>query len=55
MIKKIDIHKYKTIIFDCDGVLLNSNHIKTSDHLKQRATYTTYDINAAQHTQHETI
>ena len=24
----IDIKKYKTIIFDCDGVVLNSNYIK---------------------------
>ena len=25
---KIDIKKYKTIVFDCDGVVLNSNHLK---------------------------
>jgi phosphoglycolate phosphatase-like HAD superfamily hydrolase len=24
----IDIKKYKTIVFDCDGVVLNSNHLK---------------------------
>ena len=26
----IDIKGYKLIIFDCDGVILNSNHLKTS-------------------------
>ncbi len=26
---RIDIHDYKTIIFDCDGVILNSNKIKS--------------------------
>ncbi len=25
---KLDIHKYKTLIFDCDGVVLNSNQTK---------------------------
>ena len=25
----MDINRYKTIIFDCDGVILNSNRIKT--------------------------
>jgi phosphoglycolate phosphatase-like HAD superfamily hydrolase len=25
---KTDIKKYKTIVFDCDGVVLNSNHLK---------------------------
>jgi len=25
---KTDIKKYKTIMFDCDGVVLNSNHLK---------------------------
>lgn len=25
----IDIRKYKTLIFDCDGVILNSNRVKT--------------------------
>jgi len=29
MYKKINLQKYKIIIFDCDGVLLNSNPIKT--------------------------
>lgn len=27
--KSIDIHKYNTWIFDCDGVILDSNRIKT--------------------------
>ena len=27
--KIMDINRYKTIIFDCDGVILNSNRIKT--------------------------
>lgn len=27
---KIDIKKYKSIVFDCDGVVLNSNVVKTS-------------------------
>ena len=26
---KIDLHQYKTLIFDCDGVILNSNKIKS--------------------------
>lgn len=26
----IDILRYKSIVFDCDGVILNSNHIKTN-------------------------
>lgn len=26
---KIDITQYKTLIFDCDGVILNSNRVKT--------------------------
>lgn len=26
---KIPIDKYKTWVFDCDGVILNSNHVKT--------------------------
>ena len=26
---KIELSKYQTLIFDCDGVLLNSNKIKT--------------------------
>lgn len=29
MIKPISLDNYKTIIFDCDGVILNSNKIKT--------------------------
>ena len=29
MLNKIDLSEYKTFIFDCDGVILNSNHIKT--------------------------
>lgn len=28
--QKLSIDKYKTFIFDCDGVLLNSNQIKTN-------------------------
>lgn len=27
---KIDLKKYKTIVFDCDGVILNSNKIKVN-------------------------
>lgn len=27
---KLDISDYKTIVFDCDGVVLNSNKVKTS-------------------------
>ena len=26
---KIDLSHYQTLIFDCDGVILNSNQIKT--------------------------
>ena len=26
----IEFSKYKSIIFDCDGVILNSNEIKTN-------------------------
>ena len=26
---KIELGKYKTFVFDCDGVVLNSNQIKT--------------------------
>jgi phosphoglycolate phosphatase-like HAD superfamily hydrolase len=29
MTPAIDIHRYRTLIFDCDGVILNSNPIKT--------------------------
>ena len=29
MSNKIDLSKYQTLIFDCDGVILNSNKIKT--------------------------
>jgi len=29
-VSKIDISCYETIIFDCDGVILNSNQIKTN-------------------------
>ena len=29
MLNELDLSKYKTIIFDCDGVILNSNQIKT--------------------------
>lgn len=25
----MNLNKYKTIVFDCDGVILNSNHVKT--------------------------
>ena len=28
--EKTDLNKYKTIVFDCDGVVLNSNKIKTN-------------------------
>ena len=29
MSDRVDLGKYKTVVFDCDGVILNSNHIKT--------------------------
>ena len=28
-LKKMILNKYKTLIFDCDGVILNSNQLKT--------------------------
>lgn len=31
---KIDVKKYSTLIFDCDGVILNSNKIKTEGFYK---------------------
>ena len=30
MVNRLDLCDCKTIIFDCDGVILNSNHIKTT-------------------------
>lgn len=36
---KIPMDKYKTWIFDCDGVLLNSNHIKTEAFLSATITH----------------
>ena len=31
---KIDIYKYKTIVFDCDGVVLDSNVVKTEAYFR---------------------
>ena len=36
---KIDLSKYSTIIFDCDGVILNSNQIKTHAFYKTASIY----------------
>lgn len=45
MLTNIDINSYDTIIFDCDGVVLNSNHIKTDAFYK---TVLPYGENAAE-------
>ena len=31
---KVDLHKYKTIVFDCDGVILDSNVVKTEAYFR---------------------
>ncbi|MDZ4213044.1 MAG: HAD family hydrolase, partial [Methylotenera sp.] len=31
---KLDITKYKTIVFDCDGVVLDSNLVKTEAYFR---------------------
>ena len=31
---KFDIQKYKTIVFDCDGVVLDSNIVKTEAYFR---------------------
>ena len=31
---KVDIYKYKTIVFDCDGVVLDSNVVKTEAYFR---------------------
>ena len=36
---KLNLSSYKTIIFDCDGVILNSNKIKTEAFYNVTATY----------------
>jgi len=36
---KIDLTKYKTLVFDCDGVILNSNKIKTQAFYKVAKIY----------------
>lgn len=33
-IKKLDIKKYKSIVFDCDGVVLDSNVVKTEAYFR---------------------
>lgn len=35
----LNLSKYKNIIFDCDGVILNSNHIKTQAFYKSALLY----------------
>ncbi len=42
--KKVDINSYETIIFDCDGVILNSNKIKTDSFKKTLEGYSTKSI-----------
>lgn len=37
--KMIDIKKYSTIVFDCDGVVLNSNNLKTQAFYKATEVY----------------
>lgn len=39
MVERIDIGKYRTLVFDCDGVILNSNHIKTEAFRRAAAPY----------------
>ena len=38
MQEKIDIHKYKTFVFDCDGVVLDSNVVKTEAYFRTAKT-----------------
>ena len=35
----LDISRYKTLVFDCDGVVLNSNSVKTSAFYKAALAY----------------
>ena len=41
----MNINKYKTIIFDCDGVILNSNEIKTESFRKALKNYDSKLVN----------
>ena len=43
---KIDITKYKTIVFDCDGVVLDSNVIKTEAYFRTAKTLGATDVQA---------
>jgi len=43
---KIDITKYKTIVFDCDGVVLNSNVVKTEAYFRTATNLGATDIEA---------
>ena len=43
---KIDITKYKTIVFDCDGVVLNSNVVKTEAYFRTAKNLGATDVEA---------
>jgi phosphoglycolate phosphatase-like HAD superfamily hydrolase len=43
---KIDITKYKTIVFDCDGVVLDSNVVKTEAYFRTAKNLGATDIQA---------
>ena len=38
MLQAIDIKKYKTVVFDCDGVILDSNIVKTDAYFRTAKT-----------------
>ena len=43
---KVELKKYKTIIFDCDGVVLDSNIVKTEAYFKTAKTLGASDVQA---------
>jgi phosphoglycolate phosphatase-like HAD superfamily hydrolase len=45
-IKTVDIKQYKTIVFDCDGVVLNSNIVKTEAYFRTAKKFGATDAQA---------
>ncbi|MDP3308950.1 MAG: HAD family hydrolase, partial [Methylotenera sp.] len=43
---KLDITKYKTIVFDCDGVVLDSNVVKTEAYFRTAKNLGATDLQA---------
>lgn len=46
MSQVIDLKKYKTVVFDCDGVILNSNIVKTEAYFRAAKTLGATDLQA---------